>query len=111
VVEHVLEDHGAALEHGQRYEARQRDAQRARMLGRLIDRHRSVGELADRLDEPPIVAPQEVDRGVVRDPQQPRPQGWELARQAERVVGLRQRLLHHVLAVDRRTDQPRAVAM
>jgi hypothetical protein len=50
-----------------------------------------VGQLA-------AVAAQEVDRGVVRDAEQPRAQRRHVGRQAERVERLRERVLDDVLA-------------
>ena len=72
-----------------------------------------VRELGARLGEPAAVALQEVERGVVRDAKQPRPQRRQLVgeREPERVERLRERVLHDVLALDHRAGEPRAVAM
>src|SRR5262249_41868492 len=58
-----------------------------------------------------LVPSQEVHGGVVRDAIQPGPERRRLVHLAEREVGLGQRVLHHVLAVEHRAGHVRAVAM
>src|SRR5262249_62037392 len=58
-----------------------------------------------------LVASQEVHGGIVRDVKEPRPERRRLLHLAEREVRLRQRVLHHVLAVEHRAGHARAVAV
>ena len=108
--QHVLEDDGAALAHRQRQEARQRRPHHGRVGGRLRLGH-GVVEIRPALDPAVLVAAQEVDGRVVRDAKQPGAQRRRLDLHPDGVERLGQRVLHHVLAVDRRADQARAVAV
>ena len=109
IVQHVLQNDGAALTDGQGHEARQRGAHQLGICAGFLDR--LLRELRDRLDEAALVATKKIQGRIVRDAKEPGPQRRQLRRQAGRVERLGERLLDHVLAVDRGAHQARAIAV
>ena len=53
----------------------------------------------------------QVERAVVGDPEQPGAQWRALLQLVQRDEGAGESVLHHILAVDHRAHQPRAVAV
>jgi len=58
-----------------------------------------------------VAAAQEVDALIVRDAEEPGSQRPAVVVRVESAVGLEQRILHHVFAVEHRTGHPGAVAV
>ena len=115
LVEHVLEDHYAAL-HG-----RKLCEPRHRCFDRLPPHHHlhriwnfRIGDLMGRLDglgRADRAAAQEIERTVVGDAEQPGAHWRALLQLVERDEGAGESVLHHIFAVDHRAHQPRAVAV
>ena len=88
---------------------------------RLPARHHVVGlergfggdleRILDRLARPMALVAPVIDRPVVRDPEQPRPQVGQRLHVRELVVRPGERVLDHVFAVGDRAGYARAVAM
>jgi hypothetical protein len=115
LVEHVLHNHDAALEDRKLRKARHRGLDRFLAHQHLHGiRGGLVGDVVGRLnrlsraDRP---ASQQVQRTVVRDPEQPRSKRRRLVQLVQGEEGPHKRILHDVLAVDDRSHQPRAVAV
>src|SRR6516225_4723728 len=115
LVEHVLEDHDAAL-HG-----RKLCEPRHRCFDRLPPHHRlhriwnfRIGKFLRRLDglsRADRTAAQEIKRTVVGDTKQPGAHWRALLQLVERDEGAGESVLHYILAIDHRAHQPRAVAV
>ena len=104
----LAEDHRVALALGQRLDGLEHRPEAVSALGHLV---RAVGGGRQRLDvlvRPPVL-PQRVQRRVVDDPVQPRPQVDAGVVAAQRGEGVEEGLLEDVLG-PRRRQQPRAVA-
>ena len=110
LVEHVLEDHHTALHGRKLHEPRHRRFDRLSPHQHL---HRiwalRVGDLVGgRADR---AAAQKVERAVVGDPEQPGAQWRHLLQLVNGDEGPGEGVLHHILALDHRAHQARAVAV
>ncbi len=115
LIEHVLEDHHAALHGRKLYEPRHRGFDRLPSHHHL---HRiwalRIGDLVGRLDglgRADRAAAQQVQRAVVGDPEQPGAQRRGLLQFVQGDEGPSEGVLHHILAIDHRAHQARAVAV
>src|SRR5260221_10260986 len=58
-----------------------------------------------------LTAPKEIDASIVSDPKQPRRQRAVLIKRVELSIGLEERVLNHVLAVQHRSGHTRTVTV
>ena len=115
LVQHVLEDDHAPLHGRKLHEPRHRRLDRFPPHQRL---HRvrafRIGDLVSRLDRlgrADRFGAHEVQRPVVGDPEQPRPQRRRLLQLVQCDKGAGEGVLHHVLAVDHRAHQAGCVTV
>jgi hypothetical protein len=82
-----------------------------RIFGIVRFAHRHAACRVERLAHTTVVAPEEIERPVVRDLEKPRPKRRHAFDFGERVVRARERLLHDVLSIGDRPGHARAIAM
>ena len=109
--EHIHQDHAGTLCHRQPHEGTQAGAGDL-AAGDDVD---GIGNHVHFLARPQrfltVAPPQEIQRSVVRDPEQPAFGIADPACSRKRLHRLDQGILQHVLAVDHRADHARAIAM
>ena len=109
--EHIHQDHAGALGERKPHEGAQAgagDLAAQDVIGRVGNHVHLLAQLECLLA---VALAQKIQRGVVRDPEQPSPRVADCAGGCERLHRLDQRILQHVLAVDHRADHARAIAM